>query len=79
MKEKKPKLFVEEVTERYLNHISASTIRKVKPYELRKAKAEYKKAGKCDHNKNTLIVYDEAGWLYDFRFCGICGGGLGAV
>ena len=31
--------------------------------------------GKCD----CLCFQDEAGWLYDFRHCVVCGKGLGLI
>lgn len=37
--------------------------------EIDNAKDLFKKNKKCEHH----LVYDKAGFVYDFRFCGICG------
>lgn len=70
----KRKLYYETVTIGSPACIIASTCTNATPAQIKKAKAEFK-AGKCKHH----IIYDEAGWPYDIRSCGICGQGLGLI
>lgn len=38
------------------------------------------KSKPCDHTRQPmLLVTDIIGFMYDFRSCVICGGGLGAI
>lgn len=67
-------LYVEEVTERFCGVVIASKIRPATPEDIEKAKALHK-LGECPHN----VVKDDHGWLYDIRYCAICGEGLGTV
>ena len=69
------KLYFEEIIEGSHEYMVVSS--KVTPAtkaQIKKAQEEFK-AGKCKHQ----IIYDEAGWLYDVRSCGICGVGLGLI
>ena len=68
------KFYVETVTERVGQHVLASTIRPATQEDI-DACRKLHEAGACPHN----IVQDEAGWLYDYRSCGVCGAGLGTV
>ena len=43
--------------------------------EIDNAKDLFKKNKKCEHH----LVYDKAGFAYDFRFCGICGKEIGTI
>lgn len=69
-----PQLFVETVTERFCGHVLASDIRPATQEDIAQAAALHAR-GECPHN----IVYDVAGWMYDYRRCGTCGKGLGAI
>ena len=72
----KRKLFVETITEGSLEYgVIASDVRPATEKKVKEAKARYKKTKKCKHN----IIYDEPGWMYDKRYCGICGRGLGVI
>jgi hypothetical protein len=34
----------------------------------------------CEHSLHEdKLIYDEPGWPYDFRYCGICGAFLGMI
>jgi hypothetical protein len=37
--------------------------------EVKAAKEKYTKTGEC----NCIYIYDEPGYIYDLRYCGICG------
>lgn len=37
--------------------------------EIEKAKEDFKLTKKCEYH----LIYDEAGFMYDSRYCGICG------
>lgn len=63
------KLYVEMVKERWGRHIMRSTLREATKQEVQAAQTLFKKTGKCEHK----LVYDEGGWMYDERLCGICG------
>lgn len=67
-------LAVEIVTERFCGHVSASTLRDATQADLDRADRLHLK-GKCPHN----VIYDVAGWMYDFRFCATCGRSLGMI
>lgn len=67
-------MFFEEVTERIGDFVIASNVRPATGLEVELAQKEHLEGG-CKHN----IVRDECGWLYDYRFCAICGIGLGVV
>ena len=69
------KYFREVVTERVGPIVIASDIIPVTEDKVLKAKAEFMCSGLCDHS----LIYDEKGWLYDFRMCAVCGKGLGTV
>lgn len=43
--------------------------------EVKAAKEEYAKTGKC----NCIYIYDEPGFMYDLRYCGICGGFVATI
>jgi hypothetical protein len=74
-----PKLYIESVKERNCGYVSSSDIREATEIEIADAQYNYIETNICDHAKSELIVYDEPGWLYDLRVCGICGEGLGTV
>lgn len=67
-------LYYERVTERIGKRVLASVVTPATPEQIAEAKRLHSE-GKCPH---TIIV-DEAGWMYDFRSCAICGEGLGTV
>lgn len=72
MNSKQP--FCEVVTEKIGDIIIASDVRPATVVEINNAEMLHKE-GKCPHN----IVYDERGWMYDFRYCFTCGRGLGVI
>lgn len=72
---KKSKIYFEEVRERFCGHIISSTVREATNKEIKTAKTNFEKTGKCLHN----LIIDEPAWLYDYRSCAICGAGLGAI
>lgn len=43
--------------------------------EIDNAKELFKQNKKCEHH----LVYDKEGFMYDFRFCGICGEEIGLI
>jgi hypothetical protein len=67
-------LYFEEILERFNGQVIRSNIREATPEDIKQAVALYME-GKCPHT----IVYDEPGWLYDARICGVCGAGLGLI
>lgn len=69
-----PEIFLEMVTEKIGDRIIASTVRPATEAEIELGR-QLHALGKCPHN----LVHDEPGWLYDFRYCAICGQGLGIV
>lgn len=54
--------------------IVGSTVQLATEEEIEYARLQYS-LGKCPHD----IVYDEPGWLYDSRTCGVCGISLGFI
>lgn len=70
-----PDVYVETVTERLCGTVLASTIRPATVHEVQRANARYASGGQCDHT----LIKDEAGWMYDYRSCAVCGKGLGAI
>ena len=53
----------------------ASDLMEATEKEINKCRKEFKKTGKC----KTHLIYDEYGWLYNIRMCGICGRCIGFV
>lgn len=37
------------------------------------------KSKECDHSAKELLIYDEPGYMYDFRFCGVCNSPIGLI
>lgn len=72
--EKSPKLFVEEVTERYGEAIIASTVRPATDEEITECKARHAE-GECPHT----VIYDIDCWPYYERLCGVCGAHRGFI
>ena len=76
-------IFIEEVTESIGRHILASNVLPLDTGAFVIAKERYEKTGKCTCSNIDrgvrLFVRDECKWMYDFRFCAICGEGLGSV
>ncbi|MFA5378820.1 MAG: hypothetical protein WC455_23915 [Dehalococcoidia bacterium] len=70
--DKKP--FKEVVRERMCGIVTQSDIEPATPEDIAEAAALHAQ-GKCPHN----VVYDEAGWPYDFRICFTCGESQGTV
>ena len=68
------KVFFEEVLETIGEVVIQSNIREATADEIVEAERLYKE-GKCPHN----IIYDEIGFLNDFRMCHTCGKSLGTV
>jgi hypothetical protein len=73
-KKSEPILYFEEVKERFAGEIIASTCRPATKAEIDECKRLHAK-GKCPHT----IVIDEKAYMYDYRLCGVCGAGLGAI
>lgn len=67
-------LFFETVKERFCGHVVSSDIRPATASEIEIAEMEHHE-GNCRHQ----IVWDEPGWMYDYRWCATCGVGLGAI
>lgn len=67
-------LFHEKVISKRGDDILASNIRLATQYEINEALKLYQE-GKCSHT----IVYDEAGWFFDIRFCATCEKCLGFI
>lgn len=67
-------LYFEKVKETFNGVVISSTISVATKNQIDQAKRLHLE-GKCPHN----IIYDEYGWLYDFRICATCGKGLGTV
>lgn len=70
----KNKVYFEKVKEKICNIVSTSEIAKATPSQIQEAVALHQK-GKCPHN----IIRDEAGYIYDIRYCAICGKCLGLI
>ena len=43
--------------------------------DVKAAKEKYAKTGEC----NCIYIYDEPGYMYDLRYCGICGKIVGFI
>lgn len=52
-----------------VSKVVGTTLEKVSNIEVATAKQDYIKTGECKHE----YVYDESGFMYDNRYCGICG------
>lgn len=68
------KVFFEEVLEIIGDVVIQSNIREATSDEIVEAEILHKE-GKCPHT----IIYDESGYLYDYRICHTCGKSLGSV
>ncbi len=66
-------IWFEEVKER--NWFNAVLMSNVRPATIEEVQEAYKNKANCQHQ----IIRDEAGWMYDFRFCVVCGQSLGTV
>lgn len=67
--------FVEEIIEGRGDHAGISNLHDASAEEIAQFKSK-----PCDHeNATEALIYDEPSWLYDFRFCVVCGAGLGTV
>ena len=71
---KKKKLYYEKVKVRRGNQVIISDIFVATRAQIQETK-QLHKSGKCPHT----IVYDDDGFLYDFRICGTCGKFLGYI
>lgn len=61
-------IYYEDIHETFGGHIVRSTPRKPTPDEIAEAQRQHG-AGKCGHT----LIYDKRGWLYDERYCAVCG------
>ena len=68
-------VFREVVTEEIAGCVLASKIEDATGERLASAKAAFESGQKCPHE----FVWDECGYMYDFRECAICGKGRGTV
>lgn len=68
-------VFREVVTETFAGSITASRIEETTEEQLAAAKVAFDSGQKCPHD----FVWDEYGYMYDFRECAICGAGRGAL
>ena len=68
-------MFIEVVTERIGDTVVASTVREATQNEVQQARIMHDSYGECNHS----VIRDEPGFMYDFRYCAICGKGLGTV
>ncbi len=67
-------LFFEEITSGSRDHVITSQFHRATPEELgisRKSHAD----GVCDRT----VFFDVPGYMYDSRFCGICGNHMGGI
>lgn len=75
------KLYVEVVTDRVVpgpRGIVCSTPRDATSADIKVARAAHR--GKNPHDdEKTTVFYDEPGWMYDARICGICGQGIALI
>jgi hypothetical protein len=55
-----------------------SQARKATPADIEKSRKLHKK-GKCPPCGKGAVFYDTAGWMYDNRWCGICGEHLSCI
>lgn len=53
----------------------SSSVRLATEKEIENALVEFLSNGVCDHS----LIFDDRGWMYDFRYCAICKAGLGVV
>lgn len=60
--------WAEKVTERLGDHVIQSQLVPI-------GSADDSCKNPCGH----IGIWDESGWLYDFRCCAVCGTGLGAI
>lgn len=65
-------VMVEEIRNSFLNQPIVSVLREPTEDEVRLLGSNQ---DNCDHK----LIYDEPGWLYDFRYCAKCGIPLGIV
>ncbi len=70
----KSKPFCETPLEKYNDIVISSTVHDPSEEEMQAAKELFEQ-GKCNHT----IVFDEYGWMYDFRKCYTCGMTLGVI
>lgn len=68
-------VFREIVTERVGPHILDSRIEDCTQADVDAAIRRFKDTGHCGHE----YVWDEPGYLYNFRECAVCGKGMGAI
>jgi len=72
---KKVDAFIEVITEQYNGVVMCSTIKKPTKKDI-----EYFKNHLCNHGKQKeQLIYDEHGFMYDLRYCVVCGCSLGTV
>ena len=70
-----PKLYIEIVKERIIpgpRGITSSTLRDATDLDIEAAKRAHE-TDRPHEDEKTTVLYDEAGWMYDMRRCGICG------
>ncbi len=65
---------IEIVKEEVCGRVMSSIVRDATVEEVQEANDLFG-AGKCGHS----LVRDEASWMYGFRYCALCGEGLGAI
>ena len=70
-----PQLYVETVKESFCGQPLISTVRPATEEEVAEAKRRFEEGELCDHR----FVVDDVDWMYSYRYCGICGAGLGAI
>lgn len=70
------KMYYEEIIDgnRKTGLIFSSTVIKAKQNQIKDSILAHQ-VGECDGS----IVYDESEWMYDIRYCAICGRGLGLI
>jgi hypothetical protein len=73
--EEKSGIYREIVHEKIGDIVTVSDLKPVSNEEIEEAKKQYKKTKKCDHT----IIFDVYGFMYDNRYCYICGESQGLV
>ena len=69
------KLWVEKVELGPSGHFFASTLIEASEEQIAQFKSK-----PCNHSLDVdKLIYDEPGWPYDSRFCGVCNSFIGLI
>lgn len=68
-------LFIEKVTLDSKGQFLSSDLIPATTKDIAKFKSK-----PCNHSLNVdKLIYDEPQWIYDMRYCGVCGEFLGSI